>query len=154
MPYKRGRREYIPKLQTNVIPFGCGINNGGQTEVPRLETGTLPLHARSSPSITAGRDGRGTAAGGCCCPATSFCVSVALLPVSAPGQIFIAPVLAFSPAHLGISCHHALTRLALCPLILSRPVSVCHKTRRFWTLPVTMKLNILLFSSRFGICKI
>ncbi|KAG2568878.1 hypothetical protein PVAP13_7NG348226 [Panicum virgatum] len=92
------------------------------------------------------RDGRGTA-GCCCCPATSFCVSVALLPVS-------APVLAFSPAHLGISCQHALTRLALCPPILSRPVSVCHKARRFWTLPVTMKLNILLSSSRFGICKI
>ena len=34
---------HSPKLQTNAIPFGCGINNGGQTEVPRLETGTLPL---------------------------------------------------------------------------------------------------------------
>ena len=74
-------------------------------------------------------------------------------PLRYAAQIFIAPILAFSPAHLGISCHHALTRLALCPPILSCPVPVCHKTR-FWTLPVTMKLNILLFSSRFGICKI
>ena len=118
-----------PKLQTNAMPFGCGINNGGQIEVPRLETGTLPLHARSSPSITAGRDGRGTAAGGCCCPATSFCVSVALLPVSAcPWANFYCSGLGLFTGPSG-SCHHALTRLALCPHILSCPVSVCHKTR-------------------------
>ena len=114
---------------------------------------TPALHARRSSTEVWARDGGrmpaapphlSVSAWRCCpCP-----------PLRCAAQIFIAPVLAFAPAHLGISCHHALTRLALCPLILSRPVSVCHKTRRFWTLPVTMKLNILSSASRFGICKI
>lgn len=87
------------------------------------------------------------------CPATSFCVSVVAARARAPAQIFIAPVLAFSPPHLAISCHHALTRLALSSHICS--VTAAHMTR-FWvmSLSVTMKLNILLSSSRFGVCKI
>lgn len=57
------------------------------------------------------------------CPATSFCVSVVAARAGAPAQIFIAPVLAFSPPHLAISCHHALTRLALSSLTLQ-----CHSS--------------------------
>jgi hypothetical protein len=144
---------HSPKLQTNVIPFGCGINYGGQTEVPRLETGTLPLHARSSPSHSTegwARDGgrmllprhiflcqRGAAAAARVRPCANFyCSGLGL---------FTGP-----SGHLMSSCAHAPRPM---PLSSHTQCQCAHKTP-FRTLPGTMKLNILLSSSRFGICKI
>ena len=70
------------------------------------------------------RDGRGTA-GGCCCPATSFCVSVALLPVSAGLPLGKFLLLRSWPFHRPIWASHVIMRSrASPPYPLTSSVSV------------------------------